>query len=39
MFRIAPHFRLQERVAEQGIFEDGKIGAGRYEESVVTLAA
>ena len=45
MFRIAPHFRLQEWVAEEkgyaghGIFEDGKVGAGRYQESVVTLRA
>ena len=39
MFRIAPHFRLQEWVAAHVIFEDGKVGAGHYEESVVTLAA
>jgi len=73
-FRIAPHFRLQEWVAEEkgyfraeGLdyefsdswgkddpgrthavpnkvgayqsFEDGSVGAGRYAESVVTLAA
>ena len=26
-------------IAERGIFEDGKMGAGRYEDAVVTLAA
>ena len=40
MFKFAPHFRLQEWVAAHGIFEDGRVGAGRYEEAVVvTLAA
>jgi len=29
----------QRWIAEHGIFEDGKMGAGRYEESVVTLTA
>ena len=29
----------QRWIAEHGIFENGKVGAGRYEESVVTLAA
>ncbi len=29
----------QRWIAEHGIFEDGRIGAGRYDEAVVTLAA
>ena len=29
----------QRWIAERGIFEDGKVGAGQYAESVVTLAA
>ncbi len=29
----------QRWIAEHKIFEDGKMGSGRYEQSVVTLAA
>jgi hypothetical protein len=29
----------QRWIAEHGIFEDGSVGAGRYDESVVSLAA
>ena len=39
MFRIAPHFRPQHWIAEHGVFEDGKVGAGRYDESVVSLSS
>jgi len=55
-FVIAPHFRLQEWVAEEPytresfddaqrwiaehkIFEEGTMGSGRYDDSVVSLAA
>jgi hypothetical protein len=29
----------QRWIAEHGIFEEGKMGSGRYEESVISLAA
>ena len=29
----------QRWIAEHGIFEDGKVGAGRYDESTVSLSA
>lgn len=47
-FAISPHFRLQdtkevfdqsfEWIARHGIFPAGEMGAGRYEEAVVSLA-
>ena len=36
-FVIEPHFRLQEWVAEHGIFADGTMGSCQYEQSIARL--
>jgi hypothetical protein len=37
-FVIEPHFRLQEWVAEHGIFANGAMGPCEYERSIAALA-